>query len=125
MKKIGMICCIIICSVIKVSAFMPKPIGWIRVFDSAGKRYEVRYSCGNYQPMEIREIRELMTPLPPYIGFQLRKETIAHLPYTNTNDIASISTVFYQTRRGAPLIPLGGRPEEVLYVIDGIQVMRY
>lgn len=101
---------------------MPKPIGWIRVFDSAGKRYRMEYFCGNYRPMQIIEI---MIPISPHTSLRLDKEAIAHLPYTNTNDIASISTVFYQTRRGAPLIPLGGRPEEVLYVIDGIQVMRY
>lgn len=45
-------------------------------------------------------------------------------PYNDTNDWIATYTTVYQLQRGAPFIFSGGRPGEILYVIDGVQVAR-
>lgn len=46
-------------------------------------------------------------------------------PYNDVNDWVATNTNVYQLQRGAPFIVSGGRPGEILYVIDGVQVARW
>jgi hypothetical protein len=51
-------------------------------------------------------------------------EEIVELPilYLDVTDLVPVAPAVYQRQRGAPIIMNGGRPGEVLYVIDEMRV---
>ncbi len=55
----------------------------------------------------------------------LQRKDIMRLPYTDLTDMVSLSTSVHQRQRGAVNHINAGRPEELLYVIDGMQVARW
>ncbi len=53
-----------------------------------------------------------------------KAEEIKHLPYTNINEIASLTAGVYQTQRGASLHADGGRNDGNVYIIDGMYALQ-
>lgn len=53
-----------------------------------------------------------------------KAEEIKHLPYTNINEIASLTAGVYQSRKGAPLHADGGRGDGNVYIIDGMYALQ-
>lgn len=49
---------------------------------------------------------------------------IKHLPYTNINEIASLTAGVYQAQKGAPLHADGGRGDGNVYIIDGMYALQ-
>jgi len=55
----------------------------------------------------------------------LQRQDIMKLPYTDLTDMVSLSLSVHQQQRGAANHISAGRPEDILYVIDGMQVARW
>jgi hypothetical protein len=72
------------------------------------------------QKLEILEIEELQWEWGDCAFLYTRNVN----PYNDVNDFAAIDVNVYQSQRGAPVIAAGCRPEEMLYIIDGMQVAR-
>lgn len=71
---------------------------------------------------ESRYAAPLIQPRDPGSITTIPKEQIARMPTRNVTDIAASTPGVYQQRTGGGLSIGGGRGENTLYVIDGIQI---
>lgn len=76
------------------------------------------------EPVVIEKV-ELRMDMNDPTTLVLHRKDIVTLPYTDLTDMVSLSASVHQQQRGAANHINGGRPEEMLYVIDGMQVARW
>ena len=75
------------------------------------------------EPVVIEKV-ELRLDMNNPTTLVLQRKDIATLPCTDLTDMVSLSTSIHQLQRGAANHISAGRPEEILYVIDGMQIAR-
>jgi len=73
--------------------------------------------------MEVALIKPLIDINSPNT-LKLQRKDIMTLPYTDLTDMVSLATSAHQQQRGAANHMGGGRQEDILYVIDGMQIAR-
>ena len=75
------------------------------------------------QPVSIEPIK-LKIDMNNPTALVLQRRDISTLPYTDLTDMVSLSPSAYQQQRGAANHISGGRTDDVLYIIDGMQIAR-
>lgn len=63
-------------------------------------------------------------PEPKFMPIRLMANEIRRMPATSVREIAALSPTVYQVRRGDDIQLPGGRPQDMLYVIDGMRIVR-
>lgn len=65
-------------------------------------------------------------PIPEliFMPVRLKANEIRKMPVTSVREVAALAPTVYQVRRGDDIQLPGGRPQDILYVIDGMTIAR-
>ena len=83
--------------------------------------------CGERMEIATLPVAELPEPLPMTLTQEIMMvpqtvNMVSVMPYTDLSNVVSAWEGIYQQKRGAALQVRGGRPGEILYVIDGMRI---
>lgn len=83
--------------------------------------------CGERMEIALLPVAELPEPLPMTLTQEIMMvpqtvNMVSVMPYTDLCNVVSAWEGIYQQQRGAALQVRGGRPGEILYVIDGMRI---
>lgn len=96
------------------------------IIDKGAGCYELPV-CGEQMEIAQLPVAELPEPLPMTLTQEIMivpqtVNMVSVMPYTELCNVVSAWEGIYQQQRGAALQVRGGRPGELLYVIDGMRI---